>query len=295
MSSVEPVILRLPRPRFRVRPCMPHVLEPAALAGRRLFEPIGALLAGLAGPGLPTPEQLGRLLGAVVPGTTSGGGRPIRFVAPGMPTAASGYEEHIFATGEVPTRADDWHDFFNALAWCVWPRTKTACNALHLDAQRARKVVGLAGRGPRRDALTQFDECGIVVVSADAGIPALLAAHRWQEAFWHRRNDLVATTRFLVFGHASWDQLRAPFPGLCAKAVYRTVGSDWLALPDAARQADTDAWLAAYLADPANIRAPRDLSPLPLLGIPGVTGDSEVAGYYRDPRQFRPKRERSAK
>ena len=32
-----------------------------------------------------------------------------------------------FATGEVPTRESDWHDFFNALAWCAWPRTKCRC------------------------------------------------------------------------------------------------------------------------------------------------------------------------
>lgn len=36
-----------------------------------------------------------------------------------------------------------------------------------------------------------------------------------------------------------------------------------------------------------------DLQPLPLLGIPGVTPDSELASYYDDRWQFRPGRQRA--
>ena len=175
---------------------------PASLAGRPLYEPIAPLLARFAG-GLPDAAALCALLREVAAGAASGSGRPIRFVPP--PADAPAYEQHIDATGEVPTRPDDWHDFFNALAWCVWPRSKAACNALHLAEQSAREAAGLAGRGSRRDALTQFDECGILVVSADPEVSALLAAHAWEVAFWQRRDRLLATTRFLVFGHGSWD------------------------------------------------------------------------------------------
>ena len=152
------------------------------------------------------------------------------------------------------------------------------------------EAAGLAGRGPRRDALTQFDECGILVVSADPEVSALLAAHAWEAAFWQRRARLLATTRFLVFGHGSWDQLRAPFFGLCAKAIHRVVDPAWLALSPADRQAEADAWLAAHLADPAQPFGKASLVPLPLLGIPGLTPASECADYYRDTRQFRPRR-----
>lgn len=261
---------------------------PAALAARPLFEPIAALLARFPAPELPDTAQLDALLREVAPGTASGGGQPIRFIFP--PAEALAYEDHIYATGEVPTRAADWHDFFNALAWCVWPRTKAACNILHLRERDARIAAGLPGRGPRRDALTQFDECGLVVVSSDPGIPALLAAHAWEEAFWTRRAQMMETTRFLVFGHGTWDQLRKPFFGLCAKAIYRVVDASWLDLPATERQGETDAWLAAQLLDAGPLRAPRDLAPLPLLGIPGVTPENQSATYYRDTRQFRPKR-----
>ncbi|ATE61102.1 DUF3025 domain-containing protein [Thauera sinica] len=265
---------------------------PAAHAARPLFEPIAHLLAACGGSGVPDAQQLTGLLRRVAPAAASGSGRPIRFAEPraGM----DGYEAHIHATGEVPTRAGDWHDFFNALAWCVWPRSKAACNALHMEERLARERAGLPGRGWRRDALTQFDECGMVVVCADGEIPSLLAAHEWEEVFWRRRERLMRTTCFMVFGHGSWDQLRAPFAGLCAKAVYRVVEPAWLALGRAERQAETDAWLAARLSGPACIATPRDLSPLPLLGIPGVTPASECAAYYRDTRQFRPRREARA-
>lgn len=260
--------------------------SPAALVGRALFEPIAPWLTRFGAPGVPDRAALNALLDELAPAACSGGGERIRFV----PAAAdaSGYEAHIFAHGEVPTRECDWHDFFNALAWCTWPRTKAWLNRLHVEEMSTRAAAGLGGRGPRRDALTQFDECGIVVVSADAEIPALLAAHAWEEVFWRRRARLRATTRFLVFGHGSWDQLRAPFFGLCAKAVYRVVEPGWLALPAPEALADTDAWLAAQLRAGFAALSPRSLSPLPLLGIPGVTADSERAEYYRDPRQFRP-------
>ncbi len=265
-----------------------HRDAPAALAGRRLFEPIAALLAHFASTSLPDAARLTALVREAAPHAASGGGRPIRFALPAA--TAFGYEEHVFETGEVPARADDWHDFFNALAWCVWPRSKAACNALHLEHQQMRRAAGLAGRGPVRDTLTQFDECGIVVVSSDAEIPTLLGDREWEQAFWHRRARLMSSTRFLVLGHGTWDQLREPFFGLCAKAIYRVVDASWLALPEALAQAETDAWLAAHLVDAAPGLTPRALSPLPLLGIPGVSGDSDCAAYYRDQRQFRPRR-----
>lgn len=269
---------------------MPLIDTPAAYAARPLFEPIADLLAGFAD-GLPDHAGLQHVLGAHAPQARSGGGRPIRFVPPDA--AAPAYEVRIHASGEVPTRARDWHDFFNALAWCVWPHAKAACNALHLDEIAAREAAGLAGRGPRRDALTQFDECGVLVVSADAGLLALLAllaAHEWEVVFWQHRQRLRDTTRFLVFGHGSWDQLRHPFFGLCAKTIHRAVGADWLQLPAAAQQAEADAWLAAHLTEALPVLTPRTFSPLPLLGVPGVTPDNAQADYYRDRRQFRPHR-----
>jgi len=259
---------------------------PAELAGRRLYEPIAHWLRGLVQPGLPDAGRLTALLAAAAPDARSGAGRPLRFVhgAPGP----DGYEAHVHDHGEIPTREHDWHDFFNALAWCAWPRTKAAMNAAHVREIAARRAAGLPGRGPRRDALTQFDECGLVVTSSDPALLDALARHDWSHVFVERRATLAATMDFRLLGHASWDQLRAPFVGLCARCVHRTVAPDWFALDGAARQRNTDAWLAAAVEAGTLLTAPRALRPLPLLGIPGVTPDSEHPDYYRDTRQFRP-------
>lgn len=261
---------------------------PAKLADRRLFESIDRCLARFNEPELPGTGQLNALLDELAPDACSGAGAPIRFTLPHSDTPA--YETQIFNTGQVPTRANDWHDFFNALAWCVWPQAKASCNARHLEEIKAHDAAGLSGRGARRDALTQLDECGVVVVSIDPTIPALLKTHDWETVFWKKRAHLTEATRFLVFGHAAWDQLRQPYFGLCGKAIYRVVDETWLSLAQPAQQAECDAWLAAQLRNAEFIRSPRDLAPLPLLGIPGVTADNESPDYYRDVRQFRPRR-----
>ena len=263
-------------------------VAPAVYQHRMLFSPVARFLAAALQPGVPDISSLNTLREQWVPDLRSGGGAPLRFVPPLL--GMNGYEAHIHATGEVPTRADDWHDYFNALAWLAWPRSKQTLNRLHVDILQQRQAAGLAGRGAQRDAMTQFDECGVVVVTADADLATGLAAHDWMEVFWKARARLMARSQFMVFGHASWDLLREPFPGLCAKARYRVVDESWLALDHAARLADTDAWLANDLTARANTLSPASWRPLPLLGIPGVTSDNEQQAYYLDTKQFRPRR-----
>ncbi len=106
--------------------------------------------------------------------------------------------------------------------------------------------------------------------------------------FVERRAELLASTRFVVFGHASHDALAAPFVGLCGKALFIEVDAVWLALPQAEALAALDGRLAA-LFDSSDL-SPRDWQPLPLLGIPGATADNESPDYYDDTRQFRPAR-----
>jgi hypothetical protein len=253
-----------------------------------LFDPVRALLGRFDLDTPPDHQALNAFAGEFDPELNTASGHPIRF-GPPQPSN-DGYETRIAASGIVPTRPDDWHDFFNALAWCVWPRSKATLNALHLQAIAERERAGLAGRGRQRDALTQFDECGVLVVTSEPGIATALAGHEWHDVFWRQRTRLAGTTRFLVFGHASWDQLRAPFFGLCAKAIYRVVARDWFGLAASVQRAEADAWLAAEFRRRGEALDPRDYSPLPLMGIPGVTPESEREAYYLDTRQFRPRR-----
>jgi hypothetical protein len=204
-------------------------------------------------------------------------GQPLRLVppAPGGP----GYEENIGTTGAVETRAGNWHDACNALAWLAFPRAKAALNAAH----RAARLPG--ERGPRRDALTHLDECGIVVLAEEEALLDLVRGFRWQELFWQRRTAVETRMRFLVLGHATADQLRAPFRGLTAKAVLYRVPSGLAALPPSKLFEEADRRLADDLRHGFPAR-PRELHPLPLLGIPGLVAANGDPAYYEDSFQF---------
>ena len=233
-----------------------------------------------------TPAISGLNAAARERGLVTGGGAPLCFVPPSA--AAPSYEERVFLGGEVATRPGNRHDLFNALVWLAFPLTKAALNRRHACALQAAREKASAARGPLRDALTQFDECGVIVAGSCPDLWAALRAHRWREVFVERRDELQHTTRFLVFGHASHDALVAPFVGLCGKALFVEVDGVWLDLPEATALAHLDARLAA-LFDTRSF-SPRDWQPLPLLGIPGATRDNECPDYYDDPRQFRPAR-----
>jgi hypothetical protein len=257
---------------------------PADLAHRPLFEAVSDLLIRCTTPGPATCAQLNHWLEKTQPRPRTAGGGALRFVAPD--SAAIGYEERIFTTGEVVTRPDSWHDFFNALVWMRFEKTKTALNALHVRIMR-RGNAG-SGRGPVRDAATQFDESGIVVASADSSLLDLLARRCWQELFWVRRADVVKSMRFLVFGHGLYDALHAPFYLMCARAATVEVEHDVIDGDVVAQCAHLDTILAQRFADGDWYPRPRALLALPVLGIPGVTVESECAEYYADSRQFRP-------
>lgn len=210
-------------------------------------------------------------------------GRQVRFVPP-QPDGLA-YECRIWESGEVETRPDNWHDFFNALVWLSFTRTKIAISASHV---RAMTPAGEA-RGDTRDALTHFDECGIVVLSSKPELLDLLRGFQWKTLFAERRAEVQSSMCFVIFGHATYEAMLKPFRGLTAKAVLYEVSEDWLRMPFGEQIAAVDGLLAADLSSGRYTR-PRDFQPLPLLGIPGVTPESEDPAYYDDTWQFRPGR-----
>jgi hypothetical protein len=249
-----------------------------------LLAPLAPLQA-LFGVALPPTFSLNAL--AADWAVATGDGRPLRFVAPGGSTLA--YEERTWLHGEVETRPDNWHDAYNALVWLAFPRAKATLNRRHYLAMTTRRTSSCKDRGRLRDALTQFDECGIVVACADMSLWEGIRGHRWREVFAGRRAEVEEKMRFYLFGHASMDSLRAPFVGITAKALCLAVDDPWLERDADAQLADVDTWLAAQF-DAADEFFSRTFQPIPLLGIPGVTKESENPAYYDDTRQFRPKR-----
>ncbi len=251
-----------------------------------LYAPLAAYGGGVAEGGEP-PDGETLNAQAAAAGIVSGGGAALRFVVPGG--SGMSYEERIYWLGEVETRPGVWHDAFNAMVWLAFPRTKAALNGRHHQAHLGRDRWRQTGCGPLRDSLTQFDECGAIVVCSRLDLWRALCGHRWQELFWQRRAEVLEHLRLFVFGHASYDMLRRPHLGLCAKSLLLHVDPDWHRLSEAEQLADVDARVAQRFAGAFSPR-PRDLQPLPLLGWPGATAANECAEYYLDQRQFRPLR-----
>jgi hypothetical protein len=197
-------------------------------------------------------------------------GRPIRFVPPEAKDAY--YEIKVYETGRVETRPDSLHDYFNALAWLAFPRTKARINALHA-AEIPREG---ARRGRLRDLLTIFDEGGAIVQCDDAALISLLNRCEWKTLFWHNRERVETGMRIVVFGHAVLEKALEPWPGITCKAIV------------APARADHDAAARAWFERLAPGASPRILAPLPVFGFPGWLPQDEA--FYDDTRYFRPLR-----
>jgi Protein of unknown function (DUF3025) len=195
-------------------------------------------------------------------------GKAVRFVAPGGRRGA--YELRVHETGEIETRPESLHDWFNALCWLAFPRTKARINAMHA-AEMPREG---GRRGRLRDLLTIFDEGGAIVVCADDALNQLAREFRWKELFWTERERVRQAMRFVVLGHAVLEQARKPWPGITCKALF--------APPDE----DPDQAAAAWLASRGQGASPRDLAALPVFGYPGWA-QNDRPEFYNDERYFR--------
>jgi len=247
-----------------------------------IFAALVPLLRCLPPDRFPRHDELNAL---ATPSVASGGGAPIRFVPP---VASAQYETHVFETGEVQTRPDNWHDLFNALVWLAFPRTKAVLNRHHCEEIRARSGERL--RGTARDVLTLFDEGGIVVAAADAELASLLREFRWKELFWRRRAEVQRSMRFYVFGHAIYEKALEPYKGVTAKALIVDAASGLLDAPIELQLSELDTRAADYFSGSQALSSTRNLPPLPILGIPGWDPSNAREEYYDDDAQFRPGR-----
>lgn len=238
-------------------------------------------------------DGLHAALTARAAGLATAGGHPLRFVDQSRLPDGTAYETFIAETGQVPTR-DNLHDYFNALVWLAFPRTKRALNALQ-HAQIARDGVGRE-RGPTRDAVTLFDENAAILAVREGEEGALLVdalrRHRWHEAFVARRGAFGTHAEVWLFGHALMEKLVAPYKAITAHTLVLTLPAAHFTLGEEARRAGLDALLAARIDAQGLDR--RGFTPLPVLGVPGWWPGQDEA-FYADTTVFRPPRaERAA-
>jgi hypothetical protein len=217
-------------------------------------------------------------------------GARVRFVPPrGHGNDRRHYETRIAETGEVETRPASWHDLFNALAWVAYPEAKARINAQHAAILGEGGEAEERRRSSERDALTLFDEGGVIVASSSAEMLRLIVDFEWKEIFWRRRAEVGEKVRFLAFGHGCFEQALAPYIGMVAKTVFVPVDELFFMLPLEAQVARADTLAAAHFAQRARFPSPKAMAPMPVLGVPGWHFAAQDEAFYDDPDHFRSK------
>ncbi|WP_305804732.1 DUF3025 domain-containing protein [Stenotrophomonas sp. YIM B06876] len=204
-----------------------------------------------------------------------------RFVAQDQALLDDGlhYETRIAERGQIATRAENWHDLFNAIVWGRYPAIKTA-----LNARQCRHIarMGPGQRNRAQSALTQFDETGVIVRVRDPALLALWDRHAWAGLFqtharsWHQGDIAIVA----VIGHALLEQGLLAGRRMVGKCVVMP-GED-----DAAGVAG----LAAAITQGRLLNDPLELRPLPLAGVPGWHRQQDAA-FYAQSDYFRPLRD----
>ncbi|MFC1747551.1 DUF3025 domain-containing protein [Pseudomonadota bacterium] len=223
------------------------------------------------------------------------GGAPLKIAAQaGRPDQ---FEQHyaprIYLTGEIQTRTENWHDFFQYLSWFMFPTTKAVINAIHLPYAKARLEEGgaeLGRRSPVENLLSLFDEGGAVLISSDPELLQLVRDFQWKELFWHRRDELADKFKCVAFGHAMYEKGMAPYLGMTANCILLDADERFFQQNNDAQLAWVDEQLAEIFSKGERLAKPRDLSPFPILGMPGWDAQNDDEAYYDNVSYFRPGR-----
>lgn len=253
-----------------------------------MFEPLKPVgLAFLKLSDWPTFDDYQRLLtGKRI---TNAAGLPLHFVSQGPKSGKpeDKYEARIYLKGEVQVRNENWHDLFNVLVWLTFTKSKAALNHRHyralLDEQRER----VRQRGPVRDALTLFDEGGVIVACSDSRLAQWLVDFKWKDLFWVNRKAVIASMKFFLFGHAIYEKALQPFTGVTGRGVIFPVAADFFTVTLEEQLQVLDEKLAGYLNNPRHFNRTAELAPVPILGIPGWNAENERESYYENDAYFR--------
>lgn len=228
----------------------------------------------------------------------------VRFVSQDDLPEGMAYEHFIGTTGQIPTR-ENLHDLFNGSIWLTFPKTKALLNYHHMLEMATQNTSTMNNsknnpknpRGRVRDTITVFDENGAILVTADPNIGTALINFNWRDSLVVPRNEWDNPKQFnenakaavYIFGHALLEQLIEPRKTLCAHSVVIHVSAEFFALSLPEKMSELDNKLAEHMHQllSQDTVTPRQLSPLPILGVPHFWADNADADFYEDTRVFR--------
>ena len=202
------------------------------------------------------------------------------------------YAPRIFLTGEIQTRTENWHDFFQFITWFMFPKTKAIINSIHVPAAQLRieNKTDLGRRSAIENMLSLFDEGGAVILCSDNSLLELIRDFKWKELFWQRRDELADKLKLVTFGHALYEKGLSPYIGMTANCILLYVDENILQQTNQKQLDYIDTELSRLFSDGEPYKKPKDLSPFPLLGLPGWDKGNEMESFYDNLRYFRPGR-----
>lgn len=237
----------------------------------------------------PQIKDYNRLLHAQDKVYRSGSGKELQFVpqCEKSNSFTKGYEPRIYLQGEIQTRLNNWHDFFNALVWVTFPKMKSAINTHHFVEQKKRW-----GKSKQRthieNLLAGFDENGAIVLSTDKRLTELMLNHRWIELFVENREAVIANMRFIIFGHSLYEKTLNPYIGMTASSVIVEVDDLFLQQSQPWQLDILDQQLASNIMSRDQLLKMYPLKALPVLGVPGWWPENNDSEFYRNADYFRP-------
>lgn len=213
--------------------------------------------------------------------------KPISFVTQNdkCPVFEEEYEPKIYLSGQIQTRLNNWHDFFQVLVWKTFPKTKALLNKFHFDAATIRQQTTKNQRTAIENFVTLFDECGSIVVATDKAILDLVSDFKWQEFFVNNKQNFGKNIECLVFGHAMYEKALSPYIGMTSHCLLFIVEGEYFNLATAEKTEFIDKLVHNYLSQQNNLTT-KTLTPLPILGVPGWYNYQDES-FYNNTQYFR--------
>lgn len=190
------------------------------------------------------------------------------------------YEPRIYLKGQIQTRRNNWHDFFNTLIWLTFPNLKSLLNSLQYQELKKREHTPHS-RSSKENLLTLFDENGIIILSQDVSLLEMIKKMEWKNLFWHHR-DALKNLSCIVFGHSLHEKILQPYIGMTGHALLFHV-SDF-------SYNTLDTKVCEYFKTIEPDVSPRVLYPVPILGFPGWHSMTSTENFYDDESYFRTSR-----